>query len=646
MKWVGTTQDHSSELSVAAAASILEVSPATLRNWVKTGVLQGHVSSKGLFFLEDDVRLAKQKIISGEINRLRKRANKNVNESTHAHSELLKCQLTEEHLNQWMSDCQGSASEILAAIYIALLMNKGLAELNDAGAVVTSNEIEAELAEWPVDFARSEILQDVEALCSTAVDFNENLLGYAYQSLSVVGKKQKDGAYYTPQNLVHRMVSETVTAPGRFLDPCCGGGNFIAAAYDRLCSLGVKSAYKMVYGIDNDPMAVCVARATLTLKSQGRSLSRRQIVRADSLKGIPFDLEFDSICTNPPWGANFSSAEKKSLQMRYPEIRTGESFAYFILTAMAQLTPRGLLHFVLPQSFLNVKMHAELRRYLLSHYKVVSIHGVSEKFSGVFTQAVTLTVQNTKPQKEDVISLGTRKIRSAAVLASEDVSFSLWVDDESEKIFRVLESGERVFLKENAQWALGIVTGDNQKFLTDSAAAGAEPIYRGTDVFRFHLRSPETFIKYKRDQLQQVAPEQMYRHTDKLVYRFICKELVFAVDRSESLTLNSANILIPQVPGYSSTALCGVLNSRLVQYYYQKRFHSIKTLRGNLEKIPLPRLTDEQRRDLERLVKACETDSTTQSRDALDTYVLGLYGASEDVYPLILSFEISKAFDA
>ncbi|WP_334303208.1 TaqI-like C-terminal specificity domain-containing protein, partial [Coprococcus eutactus] len=43
---------------------------------------------------------------------------------------------------------------------------------------------------------------------------------------------------------------------------------------------------------------------------------------------------------------------------------------------------------------------------------------------------------------------------------------------------------------------------------------------------------------------QQAAPERIYRAPEKLIYRCINRQLVFAYDESRHLTLNSCNLVI------------------------------------------------------------------------------------------------------
>ena len=105
---------------------------------------------------------------------------------------------------------------------------------------------------------------------------------------------------------------------------------------------------------------------------------------------------------------------------------------------------------------------------------------------------------------------------------------------------------------------------------------------------KFVLNTPSRYIRFQPDKFQQAAKEEKYRAKEKLIYRFISKNLVFAYDNSKSLTLNSANTLIPEIPDYPIKVIAALFNSSLYQFLFQKKFSSIKVLRNHIEDLPLP----------------------------------------------------------
>jgi hypothetical protein len=94
----------------------------------------------------------------------------------------------------------------------------------------------------------------------------------------------------------------------------------------------------------------------------------------------------------------------------------------------------------------------------------------------------------------------------------------------------------------------------------------------------------------------------MYRAEEKLAYKFISDKLVFAYDNTRSLFLNSANILIPQVPSMNIKTVMLFLNSELFQFAYRKKFGNIKILKGNLCELSFPKLSSDLDKECCRIV--------------------------------------------
>ena len=62
-------------------------------------------------------------------------------------------------------------------------------------------------------------------------------------------------------------------------------------------------------------------------------------------------------------------------------------------------------------------------------------------------------------------------------------------------------------------------------------------------------------------------------------------------------------------------------------YYYAKRFTDIKILKGNLMKLPFPKVTKQQDKDLSELVDRV-LNGDNESNEKIDKYIYSLYGFS------------------
>ena len=108
--------------------------------------------------------------------------------------------------------------------------------------------------------------------------------------------------------------------------------------------------------------------------------------------------------------------------------------------------------------------------------------------------------------------------------------------------------------------------------------------YAGTAIAEhFMHKGKDVLIVY--DDLSKHAVA--YRAPEKLLYRFISSQLVFAYDDKQTLSLNSCNLVIPKLEGLHIKYILAILNSRIAQFIYKMEFHSVKVLRSHIENIPI-----------------------------------------------------------
>jgi len=240
----------------------------------------------------------------------------------------------------------------------------------------------------------------------------------------------------------------------------------------------------------------------------------------------------------------------------------------------------GVLSFVLPESILNVKIHSDIRKYIISNYHISRIEQKKKIFRNVFSPAAVIDIRNSENSDEvEIVNHGeTFRISSSRFSRNSNNIFDINVDSIDEKILSKIYFYEHRTLKGSAIWALGIVTGNNPCYIKDKKDRWNEPVIKGKDISPFRITPPDTFIKFEPERFQQTADVSFYRTGEKLIYRYISNRMIFACDRDQRLTLNSANILIPQLDGVDLRIIMSLFNSELYQYIFQKRFSSVKVL--------------------------------------------------------------------
>lgn len=529
-----------------------------------------------------------KRLHSNGSGRLMSRANKQLSTKTIVPVEYFSNKDNVADIQRFVECCKEqnySAEEVIYSVGIRLLKDAGVYEKPHVQKVLSTLSF--------LSFLSSLSFLSLQSLPSDEHD----LLGLLYQCFLIEGEKNRKGSYYTPFEVAQNMTKNLDFSKGQtFFDPCCGSGAFI---------LSLEGASpNQIFGCDNDPVAVMIAKINLLLKFK-TEVFEPQIILCDYLKKH-FKLKFDYIISNPPWGAVV-------FDERNSPIPTKESFSFFFEKAFHQLADDGTIKFLLPESVLNVKCHRDFRKFLLENTEIKSITKYPGVFSGVQTKYIDIESKRTRRalSQLDIIIINNysssldnacviHKVKKSCFYLTKNLNFNLLSDDDLEKVRKIISKGK--YTLKDSIWALGVITGDNKNKVKSRQGRGMEPIYTGKDIEAYTLKRPTKFIKYERSDFQQVAKDEIYRADEKLVYKFISKNLVFAYDDSKSLFLNSANILIPRIPGMSIKTVLAFLNSEMFRFLYKSLFGEIKILKGNLMELPFPEITPEMDEKLTKLV--------------------------------------------
>jgi type I restriction-modification system DNA methylase subunit len=291
-----------------------------------------------------------------------------------------------------------------------------------------------------------------------------NMIGRIYERLIDDELRNSIGAIYTPDSTMRFMVDlgrdHLKTFRGKkIVEPSCGSGHFYRQIYrdyvDEVLSQQLKQglpqsagaahseAQEHVYGRDIDPFAVQLTLLStfleqlrdnvqpLTGASGKQKLwkANRSIDTQNSLDPITiepdqyFDVKKTSdlaaaqsrrascrraygpelVIGNPPYGVSVVEGDHYSDVYK---LGSKDSYGYFIVNALKRLKDGGRVVFIVSSSFLTVKTHLELRRYILSTSRVIRVIKLSRSvFPGidVFPAIIELEkCDNAKARLENV----------------------------------------------------------------------------------------------------------------------------------------------------------------------------------------------------------------------------------------------------
>lgn len=585
------------------------ISLATVNNWIKTGVIPAPKDG----YYTKDIYSALVKSIEIDSLRLQSRANRSYQNSSDVIFLGIKDKKRKElllNLIETFKKSTLSIQEATACLGKQLLINNDLYAEN--------SEIFSKI---------KEIYNGINIFQSFNIENkNDDILGAFYQSVQSISCKSKAGAFYTPAEI---LTSIKIPVNAKVLDPCCGSGSIL------INTLSKNHNPDNIYAFDIDEIALLICHINLILFFNNSFISPH-IEKRDLIFSNEIDLfskndeKYDFIVTNPPWGSKLSKQQKDLLLSRYPFLETTEVFSIALYNSLKKLSENGKLNFFLPESILNVASHKNIRKILLNSHRNLEIFPLGMAFKGVQSECVLLKLSEIMENESQIIVEKDKKYKlNIKNITSPNYLISYNISEIDEKILNKIYSLGSERLSETTKFALGIVTGNNKKYLHEKKMNDDEPVFRGKDILPYMLKNPETFIKFTPDVFQQVAPITMYR-SKKIVYKFISDKIVCVLNDG-NLVLNSANIIISY--DYPMEILVCLFNSPVYTFIYQKKFNSKKVLKQHFQDFPLPILNYDLSRKFNEVYSGI-LNNTKKQEDA-DEIICSYFEISKKEYDYI-----------
>ena len=433
----------------------------------------------------------------------------------------------------------------------------------------------------------------------------------SYEASLSESYKNKEGIYYTPQYIVEDMMRDITDVEGKtFLDPCCGSGNFIIEAIKK------GFAPENVYGFDIDENAVAITKKRIrelcgyesdnifcgdflsqqVNKSTSQQVETHRMCQMQIFRFSDSQLfKFDYIFTNPPWGKKINKKDRDKYSDLFNSGNSNDTSSLFYFASLKMLKDDGMLGFLLPDAFFNIASFEDARKSLLT-LNIKRLIDYGKPFKGLMTKAMAFVATNdeslkSKDEREvncEIYNVKKHLRSQGSFLDIPKHILNFHIDERESELIRKLFSKPHITLKDNASWALGIITGNNNRLCQKENREGLVPIFRGKDIFKDKIAEPTLFIDANLEGCRQVADIDCYKAKEKIVYRFICNNIVCHCDTEQRYILNSANLFILN-DGFplSHNQVADLLNSDTMNWLFRSIFNTHKILRGDLEQLPI-----------------------------------------------------------
>ena len=315
-------------------------------------------------------------------------------------------------------------------------------------------------------------------------------------------------SYYTESDdITSYMVSKVTVSDGDvILEPSAGEGIFIDELLKtnksfRVDALDINEAAIKILKEKYKHNSSITVRETDTLldeelDSYDSGSAQLWIKQADTLLDTQLDCfgsiggHYDKVIGNPPYGAWQDYKKRDLLKKKYAGQYVKETYSLFLFRCISVLKMNGRLSFIIPDTYLFLNMHKNLRRLLLTKTKIDEIlifpskffPGVSFGYSNL--SIITLERCNTDSALENTVRIvrgfknssefkyliGTEKELPQHLEIFHLNQKSIWENEDSrfilaeQKTSHMLKSS-KITLGDIADVVTGFYTGDNLRFI-------------------------------------------------------------------------------------------------------------------------------------------------------------------------------------
>jgi hypothetical protein len=329
---------------------------------------------------------------------------------------------------------------------------------------------------------------------------------------------------------------------------------------------------------------------------------------------------FNAVIGNPPWAftkyvdwgndtknyiqQNYLSGRTKEVQSRAKQAGKINLFAVFMLKGIEILRKEGLFSFIIPNNILRTTVYDVVRRQILEMYSIKQIVDLKAGvFEGVTASTVIVTIESTPPSQKTSIEvidnqpLGEIEGSVSNILNQLDclANPSYVIDIFSDETMKSLTSkidGVSEHLGNLVDVLNGIATEKDMAGILDKRQdKNSKPILFGKDIARYSFEYAGKYVDYVREKLLRARDESIFLAPEKLIMQRIGGILITAYDNEQYYTFNSVNnLLLKDNIQYSLKYILGLLNSRLLRFYYISRFTNKSSLTVNISKTFLDQL--------------------------------------------------------
>ena len=377
---------------------------------------------------------------------------------------------------------------------------------------------------------------------------------------------------------------------------------------------------------------------------------------------------FDIVIGNPPYGAKFISTEKEYFKKNYKhQDYQPESYLIFVEKGIAILSPKGVLTFIIPNTWLSNLKTQKIRNHIFTDMSVGNIvHFINPVFEAIVDTQV-IVVQN-EQNLDNIINIQIRQddsiiyklIQQSKLSECCGTPINIFENEDSANIRKKIEIASKLeTLCKITQGAKPFQVGkgkpkqtqaivDSKCYVSDYRKDDSfKPLLRGSLMNRYSISWNQDYWISFGAWLAEPRYSANYDAEEKIIVRQTGDSLVATIDVNQYIVRDNLYTIIPAIKTINLKFILGILNSRLMNWYYQNVLNSEKgevlaqVKRGHLALLPIQQNANLSIsiagvvNEILEAKKANPTADTTALESQIDQMVYALYNLTPDEIALI-----------
>ena len=319
---------------------------------------------------------------------------------------------------------------------------------------------------------------------------------------------------------------------------------------------------------------------------------------------------FDIVIGNPPYVnfANIKSAEYRTIlkEKFYSTKNKCDLYAFFIEFGFNILNDSGIITYIVPHTWKATDSFSKLREILFKRHSVKQIVNLDMGVFDAIVQPLIMLAANRYEENSFINIFNSDFTLNSSIITEEILASPAYIIDTTsssleKNIFKKIEEGA-LPLSDFIRFSRGIKTSDDKRFIiNEQRNSDCKKVYRGRNLKAYQLNWNGEYIWYRPYLMRQKVgcvphTKEFFEVPEKLVTQRVnsSRQLLVAYDNQQNYFLDTTN-----VSNYSTwdkktplKYLCGLLNSKLINFWYCKKY-LMPTIGGyELHSIPIKTTND------------------------------------------------------